>query len=313
MIKTALLFPGQGSQSIGMGKDLYENFQEARLVFEEVDDVLGQKLSLLMFDGPLDELTLTSNTQPALMAVSLAVVSVLKKEAGFSIEKETSFLAGHSLGEYSALATGSAFSLAETARLLRLRGNEMQKAVPAGLGAMAALLGGTIAQAQELAASVDGICEIANDNSPDQQVISGHADSIQAAVAKASEFGFRRAILLPVSAPFHSSLMKPAEEAMAAAFSEITLGTLIVPVVANIRAEALTTAELFPNLLCQQIAGRVRWRESLLLLRDQGVERCLELGAGKVLAGLSKRTIPDVPTVSIGSVDDIKNFVDSRK
>lgn len=308
----AFLFPGQGSQAVGMGKALYEAFPEAREVIDAVDDALNEKLSSMMFDGPLEELSLTRNTQPALMAVSMAVFQVLKKHASKGFDD--AYFAGHSLGEYSAHAAIETFTLRDTARLLRIRGDAMQHAVPIGIGGMAALMGaGGIDQAEalcELVSTSDAVCSVANDNSAEQIVISGHKAAIDAAVAKASEFGFRRALLLPVSAPFHCALMKPAAEVMEHALAEVTAPeTLKGKLIANVTCDLVTTDEEAKALLVQQVVGRVRWRETIQSLASRGVTRYIEVGSGKVLAGLVKRILPDVPVVSVESPADIETIL----
>ena len=313
-MSTALLFPGQGSQSIGMGQDLYLNFPCARLVFEEVDDALGEKLSSLIFEGILENLTLTRNTQPALMAVSLAVVRVLEQELGHPIAKLARFAAGHSLGEYSALTALGVFDIATCARLLRIRGEAMQAAVPPGIGAMAALLGGNIDQAKQLIleAGQGQVCMLANDNSTEQQVISGHKEAIDRALTLAPAHGFKRGLLLPVSAPFHCALMEPAALKMKSAFEKTTFGPLSLPVVTNVTATAQGESAAFRQLLVTQVTGQVRWRESLHYMAHQGITHLLELGAGKVLCGLAKRTTPELQAQALGTVEDLKNFIEGE-
>ena len=308
----AFLFPGQGSQAIGMGKAVYEAFSEARDVIDAVDDALNQKLSAMMFDGSLEELSLTRNTQPALMAVSMAVFSVLKKHASKDISD--SYFAGHSLGEYSAHAAIETFTLADTARLLRIRGDAMQQAVPVGVGGMAALIGaGGIERAEalcELVSSNEAKCSVANDNSAEQIVISGHKAAIDAAIAKASEFGFRRALLLPVSAPFHCSLMAPAAEAMERALEPIeTPSQLKGKLIANVTCDLVSMGDEAKALLVQQVVGRVRWRETIQLLVAHGVTQFVEVGSGKVLAGLVKRIVPDAAVVSVENPVDIETVL----
>jgi [acyl-carrier-protein] S-malonyltransferase len=307
----AFVFPGQGSQAVGMGRDLAGAFASAREVFEEVDEALGQSLSRLMFEGPDADLMLTENAQPALMAVSLAVVRVLEKEGRFAIADRARFVAGHSLGEYSALATAGSIPLAETARLLRVRGQAMQKAVPVGEGAMAALVGADLAQAEAIArdAAQGEVCEAANDNAPDQVVISGARAAIERAVGIAKERGVKRAILLPVSAPFHSSLMAPAARVMEEALAKAAVMTPNVPLIANVTAAPATEPTEIRRLLVAQVTGRVRWRESVLAMKEAGVSRFVELGAGKVLAGLAKRIDRDLSAVSIGSPADVEAFL----
>jgi [acyl-carrier-protein] S-malonyltransferase len=287
----AFIFPGQGSQAVGMGAELAKAYAPARAVFAEVDEALGQSLSTLIWVGPEDQLTLTENAQPALMAVSLAVIRVLEAEKGLSLKESVAFVAGHSLGEYSALAAAGSLSLADTARLLKTRGQAMQAAVPVGEGAMAALLGADLSQAQELAkaASEGEVCAAANDNAPGQVVISGTRTAIERAIALAPKFGARRAVLLPVSAPFHCALMQPAAQVMQAALSEVKISAPSVPLVANVLASAISDPEVIRARLIEQVTGMVRWRESMLYLRDQGVDSLYEIGAGRVLTGLARR------------------------
>ncbi len=316
MTQRALVFPGQGSQVVGMGQALYDAFASAREVFQEVDDALGQKLSTLMFKGEEADLRLTANAQPALMAVSLAVLKVLEREGGKAAPQLVHYAAGHSLGEYSALCAVGALSLADTARLLRLRGEAMQAAVPVGLGGMAALLGVDMVQAQEIAEAArltpDGkqeVCAAANDNAPGQVVISGHMAAIDRAIALAAERGFKRSVKLPVSAPFHCALMQPAAEAMQTALERVTIGPLAVPVVANITAAPVQEPAQIRTLLVQQVTGAVRWRESMLNLKALGVEQIVECGAGTVLAGLMKRIDKDVSAVSLHTPEEIEAFL----
>jgi [acyl-carrier-protein] S-malonyltransferase len=287
----AFIFPGQGSQTVGMGAELAKAYAPARAVFAEIDEALGQSLSTLIWVGPEDQLTLTENAQPALMAVSLAVIRVLEAEKGLSLKESVTFVAGHSLGEYSALAAAGSLSLADTARLLKTRGQAMQAAVPVGEGAMAALLGADLSQAQELAkaASEGEVCAAANDNAPGQVVISGTRTAIERAVALAPKFGARRAVLLPVSAPFHCALMQPAAQVMQEALSEVKISAPSVPLVANVLASAMRDPEAIRARLIEQVTGMVRWRESMLYLRDQGVDSLYEIGAGRVLTGLARR------------------------
>jgi [acyl-carrier-protein] S-malonyltransferase len=293
-----------------MGKSLAEAFPAARAVFDEVDAALSQKLSALMFEGPAEELTLTANAQPALMAVSLAVVKVLEAEAGFSLRRDVAFVAGHSLGEYSALAAADAFSITDAARLLRIRGEAMQKAVPAGEGAMAALLGVELDKARELAAEAaqGQVCEAANDNGGGQVVLSGARAAIERAIALAPERGIKRALPLPVSAPFHCALMQPAAEAMRDALAQVELKAPVVPVMANVGAAALSDPDAIRASLVAQVTGTVRWRECVLALADAGVTRFVEAGSGKVLAGLVKRIVSGATAVSIGTADDIRSY-----
>ncbi|MBB3963857.1 ACP S-malonyltransferase [Rhizobium metallidurans] len=302
----AFTFPGQGSQAVGMGKDLAENFAEARAVFAEVDDALGEKLSATMFNGPEETLTLTANAQPALMAVSMAVIRVLEAK-GVDLKAKVSYVAGHSLGEYSALCAAGMFSIADTARLLRIRGNAMQAAVPVGVGAMAAIIGlehaDVIAVCEE--ASVIGACQIANDNGGGQIVISGEKAPVEKAAAIATEKGAKRAILLPVSAPFHSTLMAPAADAMREALAGVAKSNPVVPVIANVRAAPVTDAEEIARLLVEQVTGQVRWRETVEWFAANGVTTLYELGAGKVLTGLARRIDKNVTGVSVNSPADI--------
>ncbi len=307
---TAFIFPGQGSQAVGMGKSLADSFAAARAVFEEVDAALSQKLSTLMWEGPADELTLTANAQPALMAVSLAVVRVLEAEAGLDLKRDAAFVAGHSLGEYSALAAAGTFSIADAARLLRIRGDAMQKAVPPGLGAMAALLGADLDLARAIAtdAAQGDVCEAANDNGGGQVVLSGAKAAIDRAIVLAGERGVRRAMLLPVSAPFHCALMQPAAEAMRAALATVTMHAPIVPVMANVGAAPLSDVEAIRASLVAQVTGTVRWRECVEAMANAGVDRFVELGSGKVLAGLVKRIAPGATPLSVGTADDVSAY-----
>jgi [acyl-carrier-protein] S-malonyltransferase len=307
----AFVFPGQGSQTVGMGRELAQAFACAREVFEEVDEALGQNLSRLMFEGPEGDLTLTENAQPALMAMSMAVVRVLEREGKVDVAERARFVAGHSLGEYSALAAAGAIPLAVTARLLRTRGQAMQRAVPVGEGAMAALVGADLALAEAIAreAAQGEVCEAANDNAPDQVVISGARAAIERAIAIAKDKGVKRALLLPVSAPFHSSLMAPAAKAMDEALGTAPIATPNVAVIANVTAAPVTEPGEIRRLLVAQVTGRVRWRESMLAMKEAGVSRVIELGAGKVLAGLAKRIDRDFAAVSIGGPADIETFL----
>ncbi|WP_448205098.1 ACP S-malonyltransferase [Azospirillum sp. sgz302134] len=307
----AFVFPGQGSQAVGMGRELAEAFEVARLTFEEVDDALNQRLSRLMFEGPEADLTLTENAQPALMAVSVAVLRVLKEEGGLSLSKHAAFVAGHSLGEYSALCAAGAFSLADTARLLKLRGQAMQKAVPVGKGAMAALLGAELDQAQAIAADAaqGDVCTVANDNSSGQVVISGHAEAIDRAIVLAAERGLKRSVRLPVSAPFHCPLMQPAADAMAQALANVTITPPEVPVVANVTATAVSDPNAIRRLLVDQVTGMVRWRECVLFMKEQGVDTLVELGSGKVLAGLAKRIDKELAATSVQGPADVESFL----
>ena len=303
----AFIFPGQGSQSVGMGKALSEASPVAREVFQEVDDALGQRLFRIMTDGPEDQLTLTENAQPAIMANGIATLRVLGKEGGIRLADKAGFVAGHSLGEYSALCAAGALNLATTARLLKLRGQAMQAAVPVGVGAMAALLGADIEKAQGLAdAAAQGeVCTVANDNDPSQVVISGHRGAIERAIDLVKDHGIKRGILLPVSAPFHCPLMQPAADAMAQALADAALQAPLVPVYANVTAAPVADAETIKALLVEQVTGRVRWRESIVAMFDNGVHEFVEFG-GKVLAPMVKRSAQDANATSVISMDDIE-------
>lgn len=307
----AFVFPGQGSQAVGMGKDLAAAFPAARLVFEEIDEALKQKLSHLMFEGPETDLTLTENAQPALMAVSIAVVRVLEREGGYSLAAKGRYVAGHSLGEYSALAAAGTFSLAETAMLLKRRGQAMQQAVPVGKGSMAALLGVDLDVARKIAeeAAQGDICSTANDNAPGQVVISGTKEAVERAIQIGPAHGAKRSILLPVSAPFHCSLMAPAADAMAEALAQVVLQPPRLPVVANVTAQATDSTEDIRRLLVEQVTGLVRWRESVLYMKEKGVDTLIELGAGKVLSGLAKRIDKDLSGQSVGTPADVEKFL----
>jgi [acyl-carrier-protein] S-malonyltransferase len=318
---TAFVFPGQGSQAVGMGRDLAAAFAPARDVFEEVDETLHQKLSKLMFEGPAEELTLTANTQPALMAVSLAVLRVMEQEGGFALPQKAVAVAGHSLGEYSALAAAGSFSVTAAARLLRLRGETMQRAVPPGQGAMAALIGVELADAQSIcdaAAPVPNsdppereVVEPANDNGGGQVVISGHRTAVERAVAIAHTRGIRRAMLLPVSAPFHCALMAPAGEAMAEALPQTPPAPPTIPVIANVSAAKATDPADIRSLLIRQCTATVRWRESIVYMSSLGIDRFIELGAGKVLSGLIRRIAPDATTASASTPGEIETVLKS--
>ncbi len=312
-MKRTFVFPGQGSQFVGMGKDLAEAFPEARHTFEEVNDALGQDLSALMFEGPEADLNMTANTQPALMAVSMAVVNVLTRQGGLQLDKVCDFVAGHSLGEYSALTAVGALELATTAKLLRIRGEAMQEAVPVGKGAMAAILGLEFEDVQAIAAQASDdkeICQAANDNSDGQVVVSGHKAAVAAAIALAQEKGARRAIELPVSAPFHCTLMAPAAQRMATALADTDIRRPCVPVVANVVAEAVSEPSDIRRLLVDQITGTVRWRESVQWMAAQGVEEMVELGAGKVLCGLIKRINKDVACEAVGTPEQVESLIE---
>ena len=303
----AFIFPGQGSQAVGMGAALAEAYPAAKAVFSEVDEALGQNLSKLMWEGPDEDLRLTENAQPALMAVSLAAMGVLSETKGVKLQDTVSFVAGHSLGEYSALAATGALSLADTARLLKTRGQAMQQAVPVGEGAMAALLGADLDQARELAkaASEGDVCEAANDNAPGQVVISGAKAAIDRAVALASEYGARRAVLLLVSAPFHCALMQPAADAMREALAGVEIKAPVVPVVANVLAEPITDPEAIRARLVEQVTGMVKWRETMLFLASNGVNTAYEVGAGRILTGIARR-FDGIEARSVGTPDELE-------
>ncbi|MEI9886628.1 MAG: ACP S-malonyltransferase [Rhizomicrobium sp.] len=309
----AFIFPGQGSQAVGMGKALAEAFAPAREVFEEVDDALNQKLSHLIWEGPPEELLRTLNAQPAIMALSLAIIRTMQKEAGLDLAKHARLVAGHSLGEYSALCAAGAFSLADTARLLKARGEAMETATPVGMGGMSALLGAEIEQAEALAKqcaeAAGGICVVANDNAPGQVVISGIKAAIDKAPEIAKALGIKRAMPVNVAAPFHSPLMQPAADAMAAKLAAVTIRPLAVPVVANVTAAETAEPETIRRLLVEQVTGRVRWRESVLAFRGYGVTTTVEAGGNKVLTGMVKRIDKDLATVTLDTPADIEAFV----
>ena len=307
----ALVFPGQGSQAVGMGRDLAAAFAVARYTLDEVDDALKQKLSKLMVEGPESDLTLTENAQPALMAVSLAVLRVLEKEGGLDLSRHAMLVAGHSLGEYSALAAAGTFGLADAAQLLKRRGLAMQRAVPVGEGAMAALLGLELEAAQEVAkAAAEGeVCAAANDNAPGQVVVSGHKSAVERAIKLAAERGARRAILLPVSAPFHCALMAPAAREMEEALAAVAMEAPAVPVIANVTAAPVEEPETIRRLLVEQVTGLVRWRESVLAMKGEGADTVVELGAGRVLSGLVKRIDRDLAVMSVGTPAEIEAFL----
>ncbi len=308
----AYVFPGQGSQAVGMGQDLSEAFPEAKEVFQEVDEALKQNLSTLMFEGPDSDLVLTENAQPALMAVSLAVIRVLEKQGNVSIRNTARYVAGHSLGEYSALAAAGSLSVETTARLLKTRGKAMQEAVPVGEGAMAALIGLDLDVAQEVAAeaAADGqVCAAANDNAPGQVVVSGHAAAVERAVELAKDKGAKRAVLLSVSAPFHCALMQPAADVMAEALGNVDIAAPVVPLIANVTAASVIDPDDIRRLLVSQVTAMVRWRESVSLMREAGVDTLIEAGAGKVLTGLARRIDRDLTAVSLQSPADIEEFL----
>ncbi len=309
----AFVFPGQGSQEVGMGRELAEAFPAARLVFEEVDDALEQRLSRIMFEGPAEELTLTENTQPALMAVSMALIKVLEEEGSLTVADAAAYVAGHSLGEYSALAAAGSLTLADTARLLKTRGEAMQAAVPVGQGAMAAILGLDLADVEEVAAAAaeDQVCDVANDNSDGQVVVSGHAQAVERAVDIAKEKGARRAVLLTVSAPFHCQLLDPAADIMTYARASADVKPPTPPVVANVTAQPVSEPDEIRSLLIEQVTHRVRWRECVLTMCELGVEELCEIGTGKVLSGLARRINRDLGAQSIATPADVEAFLGS--
>jgi [acyl-carrier-protein] S-malonyltransferase len=310
----AFIFPGQGSQAVGMGKALADAFVQARAVFEEVDAALGAKLSKLIWEGPAEALTLTENAQPALMATSLAAMRVLEAEAGVDLARDAQFVAGHSLGEYSALAAARAFAIGDAARLVRIRGRAMQKAVPVGTGAMAALLGLEFDQAVAVAAEAaqGEVCQAANDNGGGQVVVSGNKAAVERAVEIARAKGAKRATMLPVSAPFHCALMEPAAEVMAAALADVTVRPPVVPIVANVLVKPVSDPRDIVRALVAQVTGTVRWRESVALMAAAGVTTFYEVGAGKVLSGLVRRIANGASGVSVGTPDDVAAFKVSR-
>lgn len=310
-MQAALIFPGQGSQAVGMGQALFASVPEARRVFEEVDAALGEPLSRLIFEGPDERLRLTENTQPALMAVSLASLRALEAKSGRTIEMLCRFVAGHSLGEYSALAAAGSISIADAARLLRLRGQVMQQAVPVGEGAMAAVLGLDLAVVETIAAEASevGVCEVGNDNAPGQAVVSGTRGAVELAVEIAKSKGAGRAMMLPVSAPFHCRLMAPAADAVQAALAGIEMRSPVVPVVANVTAAPERDPTTLASLLVRQVTARVRWRESLQVLAGHGIEETVELGSRRILSGLAKRTLDGVATSALGTPDEIDAYV----
>lgn len=306
----AFTFPGQGSQTVGMGRDLAAAYPEAKAVFDEVDAALGEKLSAVIFEGPEDTLTLTANAQPALMAVSMALIRVLEAR-GLDLAKTASYVAGHSLGEYSALCAAGMFSISDTARLLRIRGNAMQAAVPAGEGAMAAIIGLEAADVEAACAEgrAHGAVQIANDNGGGQLVISGLKAAVEAAAASATAKGAKRALMLPVSAPFHSSLMQPAADAMREALAGVAKSAPVVPVIANVRAEPVSDPDEIARLLVEQVTGQVRWRETVAWFAANGVDTLAEIGAGKVLTGLARRIDRSVTGINVAGPDDIDPFL----
>ncbi len=310
----AFVFPGQGSQAVGMGKELALAFATARDVFAEVDEALKQNLSRLMFEGPESDLVLTENAQPALMATSLAVARVIEKDGGLDLKSHVAFVAGHSLGEYSALAAARAINLSDAARILKRRGVAMQRAVPVGVGAMAALLGTDIEAARAIAKEAEQgeVCDAANDNGGGQIVLSGHKTAVERAIEVAAARGVKRAIMLPVSAPFHCALMKPAADEMQEALAAITVSEPYVPLIANVSAAAVQDPSTIKQLLVEQVTGLVRWRECVLTMKEQGVHELVELGAGKVLAGLTKRIDREITASSIGTPAEIEAFLKTK-
>ena len=311
----AFVFPGQGSQDVGMGRDLAQSHAAARAVFEEVDAALGQKLSALMWEGPKDQLTLTENAQPAIMAVSLAVMRVLEAEHDLRLADTAKFVAGHSLGEYSALAAAGTFSLADTARLLKLRGQAMQKAVPVGAGAMTALLGVGLDVARKVAevAAQGDVCQVANDNEPTQVVLSGHKTAIDRVAEAGKPLGVRRALPLPVSAPFHCSLMQPAADAMAEALAKVEMKPPAVPVISNVLASAISDPAEIRTRLVEQVTGTVRWRETVEFMARNGITRIVEIGHGKVLSGLAGRIDKSLKAISVGNPGDLDAALQALK
>ena len=307
----AFVFPGQASQAVGMGREVAEAFAVAKEIFEEVDEALKQNLSRLMFKGPDDELALTENAQPAIMAVSLAVIRVLSEDGGIDLSQTAAFVAGHSLGEYSALAAVGCLAVTDTAALLKTRGRAMQEAVPLGEGAMAALMGLDLETARAIAEEAAGadVCTTANDNAPGQVVVSGTAAAIDRAVEIAKAKGAKRAIMLPVSAPFHCALMAPAADVMADALAEVSMAPLPVPLVANITAQPVTDPAEIRPLLVEQVTGMVRWRECVLTMKELGVDTMVEIGAGKVLSGLGRRIDADLGAMSVGTPETIEEFL----
>ncbi len=307
----AILFPGQGSQAIGMGREVYDAFRCAKDVFQEVDEALSQNLTKIIFEGPDSDLTLTENTQPALMTVSMALIRVLEKEGKLNFKDMANFTAGHSLGQYTALCAAGSLTLADTARLLKIRGQAMQKATPVGEGAMAAILGLDMSDVEQIVkeAAQGQVCEIANDNSPGQVVISGHKEPVERAIEIAKERGAKRGLLLNVSAPFHCSLMKPAQEKMAEAFKNVPVADPCIPILDNVSAEAVDKGDQLTKCLIEQVTGRVRWREGIAVMEAKGVTTTIEIGAGKVLTGLTKRIAPSLNAIALNTPDDIESFL----
>ncbi|MGY9062001.1 MAG: ACP S-malonyltransferase [Rhodospirillales bacterium] len=307
----AFVFPGQGSQTVGMGKELADAFPAAKAVFNEVDDSLGQNLSSIMFKGPDEDLVLTENTQPALLACSIAVLRVLESEGGFKIADHGQFVAGHSLGEYSALCAAGTFSLSDAVKLVKIRGKAMQIAVPLGEGAMAALLGLEALDAEAVVeeAAQGDVCDFANDNASGQVVVSGATAAVERALVIAKEHGAKRALLLPVSAPFHCAMMQPAADVMAGALGDTQMNDPIIPLIANVTAQEVTTANEARELLIKQVCGRVRWREGALYMKSQGVSELVEIGHGKVLSGMAKRIDKELSGRAIGSAETIEKFL----
>ena len=307
----AFLFPGQGSQSIGMGREVYEAFRCAKDVFQEVDEALEQNLTKIIFEGPEADLVLTENAQPALMTVSMALIRVLEKEGGLNLSQTISYMAGHSLGQYSALCTAGSLSLSDSAQLLKIRGQAMQRAIPNGEGAMAALLGLTMDDIKKIVAQAtqSQVCEIANDNSPGQVVVSGHREAIERAIEISKSYGAKRSILLNVSAPFHCSLMQPAQDQMEIAFQAIDVKNPSIPILDNVSTQVIRKGEDLKSLLIQQVTGQVRWRESIENMAELGVMTAIEVGAGKILTGLSKRIAPALEAFALNTPYDIESFL----